>query len=151
MVLRLEWNSSAYVGRMSIWNSRGYELRTEILLEIIYYSPSDVENRATVPVKLQWNTAYMGTTCWFNLSPEQESATDDFGVESPEFNYIKEASANVSPLFSLSCPSVSATCIHNKCITRMDIDLYTCIRRPLSPGLHLDISLTVVLDRKHLV
>lgn len=90
--------------RLGICDFGDYGLSTEIWLEIVYYSPSDVTNKETVPVKLQSHTQYTGTTCWFNLLPDSESGDDDVGVESPEFSYVKEAAGNVSPFLSLVSP-----------------------------------------------
>ncbi|KAK9778390.1 hypothetical protein SCAR479_04792 [Seiridium cardinale] len=63
--------------------------------EIIYYSPSAVEGNLQVPVKLQSNTQYTGTTCWFNLLDAQSGSNTTGGATSPEFSYIKEEADQV--------------------------------------------------------
>ncbi|KAK9417785.1 hypothetical protein SUNI508_01542 [Seiridium unicorne] len=76
--------------------------------EIIYYSPSAVEGSSQVPVKLQSNTQYTGTTCWFNLLDAQSGSNTTGGATSPEFSYIKEEADQET--FSLSStPSSTAT------------------------------------------
>ena len=59
-----------------------------------------MKDKTTLPVQLQSNTEYTGSTCWFNLVPEQPSNSDDeIGVESVEFNYNKQEADSVSSFF----------------------------------------------------
>ncbi|KAI1850584.1 hypothetical protein JX266_003866 [Neoarthrinium moseri] len=76
--------------------------------EIVYYSPSDVLGKTAVPVKLQSNTQYTGTTCWFNLLPGQvqEDVTSQ-GATSPEFSYVKAEADQKT--FSLSASSSASS------------------------------------------
>ena len=48
-------------------------------------------------MQLKSDTEYTGNICWFNLVPEQPaSIDDDTGVDSFQFNYIKEEDGSVS-------------------------------------------------------
>lgn len=60
-----------------------------MLTEIIYYSPSDVKNRASLPITLKYDYMPEGE-CWFNLRSAQRNESDfntEQGANSPAFNY----------------------------------------------------------------
>ncbi|KAK6069143.1 transmembrane alpha-helix domain-containing protein [Seiridium cupressi] len=77
--------------------------------EIIYYSPSAVEGSSQVPVKLQSNTQYTGTTCWFNLLDAQSGSNTTGGATSPEFSETFSLSSTPSSTATSSASVTSST------------------------------------------
>lgn len=69
--------------------------------EIIFYTISPVNSLAELPVQLQSNTQYTGTTCWFNLLDEKSGSNTTNGATSPEFSYVKEEADQV--IISIRC------------------------------------------------
>ncbi|KAH8895891.1 hypothetical protein GQ53DRAFT_743851 [Thozetella sp. PMI_491] len=111
--------------------------------EIIYYSPSEVKGRSTVNAQLQSDTQYTGTTCWFNLAPQQPAPDSDIGVKSPEFNYVKEEAGNGT--FGLSTTSVPGSAQPTSAASSTSANSTLSVSEGLSTGAKAGISIVAIV------